>query len=171
MAKFNNPFKKKMIDQNDTVINFKDGSKLDFDIYWLERELEFQHQTTPYKFRTNERHSLKFGEIVNSLFDIRKEEMSVLSIHDGNLTVLESAEDIWNYEFLGHYKRNEKGEYCYHKEGCSKLANQSVLTLAYRTKGINSIDLDKSISKKDAILIIHLQYPLGLKDRAVYIQA
>lgn len=72
---------------------------MDFDIFWLQRELEFQHQRDRIQFRTNENHSLKFGELINSLFDIRKEELSVLTINDGSLKVLEGEEDIWNYEF------------------------------------------------------------------------
>jgi tetratricopeptide (TPR) repeat protein len=167
---FNKLFKKKESNQKDTVIEFNDGSKMDFDIYWLQRELEYQHQNEKFQFRTNENHSLKFGEVVNSLFDIRKEELSVLTINDGDLTNIEGEENIWNYEFLQHYKRNEKGEYSYFREGCSKLVNQIVITLAYRTYDKRKSDNDKSVSKQNAILIIHLQYPLGLKDKAMYIQ-
>jgi tetratricopeptide (TPR) repeat protein len=163
-------FGKKENEKKDTVLEFKDGSEIDFDIFWLQRELEFQHQQDKFQFRTNENQSLKFGEIVNSLFDIRKEELSVLTINDGGLTTIEGEENIWDYEFLQHYKRNEKGEYSYYREGCSKLANQIVLTLAYRTYEKSKTDKDKSLSKKDAILIVHLQYPEGLKDKVLYVQ-
>lgn len=157
--------------KKDNVIEFKDGTQMDFDIFWLQRELEFQHQPEQLQFRTNENHSLKFGEIVKSLFDIRKEEFSVLSINDGSLTSIEEVDEIWNYEFLKHYKRNEDGGYGYYREGCSKLANQIVLTLSYRTFAKSQIDKDKSISKSDGILIVHLQYPEGLKDKVLYVQA
>jgi tetratricopeptide (TPR) repeat protein len=167
---FKKIFGKKETDKKDTVLEFKDGSEMDFDIFWLQRELEFQHQNEKIQFRTNENHSLKFGELVNSLFDIRKEELSVLSINDGSLTTIEGEENIWNYEFLSHYKRNEKGEYSYFREGCSNLTNQTVLTLSYRTHLKADSDNDKSISKKDAILIVHLQYPEGLKDKTLYVQ-
>ncbi|HUN01797.1 MAG TPA: hypothetical protein PLS00_02995, partial [Niabella sp.] len=99
----NKLFGKKEAPRKDTVIEFKDGTQMDFDIYWLRRELEFQHQPDKLQFRTNENHSLKFGELINSLFDIRKEELSVLSINDGTLTTIEGEENIWNYEFLKHY--------------------------------------------------------------------
>jgi tetratricopeptide (TPR) repeat protein len=167
----NRLFKKKEDDKKDTVIEFKDGSQMDFDIFWLQRELEFQHQNQKIQFRTNENHSLKFGAVVNSLFDIRKEELAVLTINDGSLTIIEGEGNIWDYEFLKHYKRDEKGEYSYYREGCSKLTNQIVLTLAYRTYDKSQSDQDKSISKKDAMLIVHLQYPEGLKDKVMYIQA
>lgn len=169
---FKNLFNKKESQQKETEIETNDGSKFDFDtdIFWLQRELEFQHQNEKFKFRTNESEHLKFGEVVSSLFDIRKEELSVLSINDGTLQIIEGEDDIWNYEFLSRYKRNEKGEYIYFTEGCSKLQNQIVLTLAYRTYETKSSDKDKSISKTDAMLIVHLQYPLGIKDEALYSQ-
>lgn len=166
----NKLFGKKETPKKDTVLEFKDGSQVDFDIFWLQRELEFQHQSDKIQFRTNENHSLKFGELVNSLFDIRKNELSALSINDGNLKTITGEDEIWNYEFLQHYKRNEKGEYNYFREGCSGLANQIVLTLAYRTYEKSKSDNDKSISKKDVILIVHLQYPEGLKDKVLYVQ-
>jgi tetratricopeptide (TPR) repeat protein len=167
---FNKLFGKKENPKKDSLIEFKDGSKLDFDIFWLERELEFQHQNDKIQFRTNENHSLKFGELINSLFDIRKEELSVLTINDGSLKVIEGEQEIWNYEFLGHYNRNEKGEYEYYREGCSKLANQIVLNLSYKTYEKSKSDNDKSISKVDAMLMVHLQYPEGLKDKVLYVQ-
>lgn len=166
----NKLFGKKETPKKDTVLEFKDGSQMDFDIFWLQRELEFQHQNDRIQFRTNENHSLKFGELINSLFDIRKEELSILSINDGSLTTIKGQENIWNYEFLSHYKRNEKGEYNYFREGCSGLANQTILTLAYRTYEKKETDNDKSISKQDALLIVHLQYPEGLKDKVLYVQ-
>jgi hypothetical protein len=166
----NKLFGKKETPKKDTVLEFKDGSQMDFDIFWLQRELEFQHQSDRIQFRTNDNHSLKFGEIINSLFDIRKEELSVLTINDGSLKIIEGEDKIWNYEFLGHYKRNEKGEYEYYREGCSKLANQIVLTLSYKTYEKSKSDNDKSIIKRDAILIVHLQYPEGLKDKVLYVQ-
>jgi tetratricopeptide (TPR) repeat protein len=167
----NKLFGKKENKKKDTVLEFKDGSQMDFDIFWLQRELEFQHQNDKFQFRTNENHSLKFGELINSLFDVRKEELSVLSINDGSLTTIEGEDNIWKYEFLQHYKRNEKGEYGYYREGCSKLTNQIVLTLAYKTYEKGKTDNDKSISKKDAMLIVHMQYPDGAKDEVVYIQS
>lgn len=166
----NKLFGKKDTPKKDTVLEFKDGSQMDFDIFWLQRELEFQHQDERIQFRTNENHSLIFGELINSLFDIRKEELSVLTINDGSLQIIEGEEEIWNYEFLGHYKRNEKGEYEYYREGCSKLANQVILTLSYKTYDKSKTDKDKSISKTDAMLIVHLQYPEGLKDKVLYVQ-
>jgi tetratricopeptide (TPR) repeat protein len=167
---FNKLFGKKDISKKDTVIELKDGTQMDFDIYWLQRELEFQHQVDKIQFRTNENHSLKFGELINSLFDIRKNELSVLSINDGSLTTIEGEDNIWNYEFLQHYKRNENGEYKYYCEGCSNLMNQKVLTLSYRSHSNTDSDNDKSISKKDGILIVHLQYPEGLRDKTLYVQ-
>jgi tetratricopeptide (TPR) repeat protein len=167
---FNKLFGKKDISKKDTVIELKDGTQMDFDIYWLQRELEFQHQVDKIQFRTNENHSLKFGELINSLFDIRKNELSVLSINDGSLTTIEGEDNIWNYEFLQHYKRNENGEYKYYCEGCSNLMNQKVLTLSYSPHSNTDSDNDKSISKKDGILIVHLQYPEGLKDKTLYVQ-
>src|ERR1035437_7055909 len=164
-------FNKKENIKKDTVLEFKDGSQLDFDIFWLQRELEFQHHNEMFQFRSNEDNLLKFGEVINSLFDIRKEELSVLSINDGSLTIIEGEENIWDYEFLQRYKRNEKGEYNYYCDGCSKLTNQIVITLAYRTHDKAQSDNDKSIIKSDAILILHLQYPDGLKDKVMYIQA
>ncbi len=166
----NKLFGKKRTPKKDTVIELNDGTRMDFDIYWLKRELEFQHQPDKLQFRTNGSHPLKFGELLNSLFDIRKEELYVLSINDGTLTTIEGEENIWNYEFLKHYNRNEKGEYNYMCAGCSGLMNQKVLTLSYRTHSKTDADKDKSISKKDAILIVHLQYPEGLKDKTLYIQ-
>lgn len=166
-----NLFRKNKSSKKDTNLVLNDGSEIDFDIIWLQRELEFQHQDEKLQFRTNENQSLKFGELINSLFDIRKEELSVLSINDGELTTIEGEENIWNYEFLQHYKRNEAGEYVYYREGCSKLANQTILTLSYKTYEKSKSDKDRSLDKRDAILIVHLQHPVGEKDKVVYIQA
>lgn len=55
---------------------------------------------------------------------------------------------------LGHYKRNEKANMNI-IEGCSKLANQITLTLSYKTYDKSKTDKDKSISKTDAMLIVH----------------
>jgi hypothetical protein len=109
----NKLFGKKDMPKKDTLIELKDGTQMDFDIYWMQRELEFRNQADKIQFRTNENHSLKFGELINSLFDIRKNELSVLSINDGSLTTIEGEDNIWNYEFLQHYKRDENGEYKY----------------------------------------------------------
>ena len=166
----NKLFGKKDMPKKDTLIELKDGTQMDLDIYWMQRELEFRNQADKIQFRTNENHSLKFGELINSLFDIRKNELSVLSINDGSLTTIEGEDNIWNYEFLQHYKRDENGEYKYYCEGCSNLMNQKVLTLSYRSDSNTDSDNDKSISKKNGILIVHLQYPEGLKDKTLYVQ-
>nr|WP_315145068.1 hypothetical protein [uncultured Flavobacterium sp.] len=166
----NKLFGKRETPKKDTVLEFKDGSQMDFDIFWFQRELEFQHQSEKNQFRTNENHSLKFGELVNSLFDIRKEELSILSINDGNLRTIAGEDEIWNYEFLQYYKRDENGEYNFFREGCSGLRNQIVITLAYRTYDKSKSDNDKSKNKRDAILIVHLQYPEGLMDKVLYVQ-
>lgn len=63
----NKLFGKKGTPKKDTVIELKDDTQMDFDIFWLQRELEFQHQNERIQFRTNEKNSLKFGEIINSL--------------------------------------------------------------------------------------------------------
>ena len=97
---FNKLFGNKEAEKKDTVIELKDGTQMDFDIFWLQRELEFQHQNDNVQFRTNENDALKFGELVNSLFDIRKQELSLLTINDGVLTTIEGEDDIWNYEFI-----------------------------------------------------------------------
>jgi tetratricopeptide (TPR) repeat protein len=161
---------KKDSKKKDTILEFKDGTSMDFDIFWLQRELEFRHINENYQFRASEKKHLKLGKIINSLFDIRKEEISTLSINDGTLSIIEDENEIWNYELLSRYKRNEKGEYDYHTEGCSKLTDQIVLTLGYRTYEKKENDKDKSISKQDGILIIHMQRPDGLKDKTLYSQ-
>ena len=43
MKMLNKLFGKKETPKKDTVLEFKDGSEMDFDIFWLKRELEFQH--------------------------------------------------------------------------------------------------------------------------------
>lgn len=161
---------KKDMPKKDFVIELKDSTQLDVDIYWMQRGLEFRHQADKIQFRTNENHPLKFGAMINSLFDIRKNELSVLSINDASLTTIEGEDNIWNYEFLQHYKRDENGEYNYYCDACSNLMNQKVLTLSYRTHLNTDSDNDKSISKKNAILIVHLQYPEGLKYKTLDVQ-
>jgi len=165
-----NIFKKDNNKKKGTVLEFKDGTSMDFDIFWLQRELEFRHINEKFQFRTNDKDHLKLGRIINSLFDIRKEEIDTLSINDGTLTTIKNENEIWNYEIFSRYKKNEKGEYNYHTEGCSKLTDQIVLTLGYRTYEKKKDDKDKSISKQDGILIIHIQRPDGLKDKTIYSQ-
>ncbi len=60
----NKLFGKKRTPKKDTVIELNDGTRMDFDIYWLKRELEFQHQPDKLQFRTNENHPLKFSNSV-----------------------------------------------------------------------------------------------------------
>lgn len=145
--------------------------RLPDDILWLTHEMEFQHQPKEIQFRSNDNSALKFGTVINRLFDIRKEELSVLTVNDGDIRIIKGEDEIWNYEFLDHYKRDEKGDYSYWRKGCSALVNQSVLSLAYRTYDKSDGDKDKSISKESAMLIVHLQYPLGHKQKVMYIQA
>lgn len=166
---FNKIFGKKESNKN-IESEYQESIEFDLRMLWLHRELEFQHQNEKLQFRINENESIKFGEIINSLFDIRKEELSTLSINDGTLLTIENEQEIWDYEFLQHYKRNDNGEYIYYKKGCSNLANQIVLTLGYRSQDKIYLDKDKSLLKSDALLIVHLQYPEGQKEKVLYVQ-
>lgn len=140
------------------------------DLFWMQHELEFQYQAKDYQFRSNDTETLKFGDILYKLFDIRKEEVSVLTVNDGEVKVLEDENEIWNFDLLAQYKRTDDGKYNYEKTvGCSKLTSNVVLNLSYRTHDKKSDD--KSISKVDAMLNVHLQYPSGVKGKAIYVQA
>lgn len=146
------------------------NNNFDMNIYWLERELEFQNQRGKHQFRVNQKNPAQFGKIINALFGIRKEELGVLSVDDGNFKTIQDKEEIWNYDFLNHCKKLKGHDYRSNEGGCCKLANQVVLTLSYRTYESGFEDKDKSLSKKEAILIIHLQHPYGSIDHAAYIQ-
>ena len=140
------------------------------ELYWLQHELEFQHQPIDHQFRSNDDGVLKLGDVIYNLFDIRKEEVYVLTINDGETTILETEDDIWNYDLLSQFRRTDDGLYTYRQtEGCSNLTSHIVLNLSYRTYDKSSND--KSISKINGMLNIHLQYPSGIKDKAIYIQA
>ena len=142
------------------------------EFFWLQHELEFQHQPIDHQFRSNDNDVLKLGDVIYNLFDIRKEEVYVLTINDGETTILETEDDIWNYDLLSQFRRTDDGLYTYRQtEGCSKLTSHIVLNLSYRTYDKNKSSNDKSISKLDGMLNIHLQYPSGIKNKAIYIQA
>jgi tetratricopeptide (TPR) repeat protein len=166
---FNKLFGKRKENEFETMAN-------DLNSTWMLGELRFQHQTKRIQFRTNENQFLRFGEIVNTFFDIRKEELSVLTINDSVLKTVEGCEEIWNYEFLKHYlEKDETGKYTIfreniNREGISQLKDQSILALSYRAKKSLS-DPDKSYLIKNNILIIHLELVDGIKDKVLYVKA
>ena len=140
------------------------------EFFWLQHELEFQHQPIDHQFRSNDNDVLKLGDLIYNLFDIRKEEVYVLTINDGETTILETEDDIWNYDLLSQFRRTDDGTYTYRQtEGCSKLTSHIVLNLSYRTYDKSSND--NSNSKINGMLNIHLQYPSGTKSNAIYVQA
>ena len=53
MIMLNKLFGKKRT-REDTVIEFKDSTQMDFDIYWILTWRWFQHQPDKLQFRTNE---------------------------------------------------------------------------------------------------------------------
>ncbi len=159
-------FKKKVKRKRTPGVGINDCSKFDSENFWYKREFEFKHQDPNTKFRTSNNQQLKFGEVINTLFEIRKEEVTLLTINNGTLTNIEGQDNIWNFEFLQHYYKEESNT----AKGCSGLENQVVLTLAYKTAVNTESDKDKSLYKKNSILILHLQNPEGVKDNVMYVQ-
>lgn len=146
------------------ILSFPQSAEDFIEYQWLSHELEFQHLPDEYQFRSNNIDTLKFGMILNNIFDISKEEVSVLSINDGDLKVIKDANEIWEYDLLNHLKKPVSNN-----KGCSDLPQNVVLNLSYRT--YDNKGFDKSISKINALLIVHLQYPSGTKNEASYVQA
>jgi len=169
---FSNLFRKKVKKRKRTPgVAINDGSKFDSENFWYKREFEFRHQEPNLQFRTSSNQQLKLGEVINTLFDIRKVEVSYLTVNDGKLTNIENQDDIWNYEFLSRYYNGRYGEEIKHGPGCTGLYDQVILSLAYKTVEDSDADKDKSIFKKDSILIIHLQSPEGYRGSIMYVQA
>jgi tetratricopeptide (TPR) repeat protein len=130
------------------------------DQFWISQELEFQHQDKELQFRANETNPLKLGKIVNSLFDIRKEEVALLTITNSSASTtvtIKTPDEIWDYNLLSE---------------CFKFRNTSfILSLFYRGYEQQKKDKDKSIGKKNGCLIIHLDNASGIIDKVIYVQA
>ncbi|MDR1814680.1 MAG: hypothetical protein LBR18_07520 [Tannerella sp.] len=133
------------------------------DQFWMAQELEFQHQNQGIQFRAGETNPLQLGRIVNTLFDIRKEEVAMLTVNDGtSLTKIERQDEIWNYNIMTVIMQQCETSY----------AQQFVImSLFYRGYDQKDLDKDKSISKRDACLIIHLTNGGGIRKKVLYVQA
>jgi tetratricopeptide (TPR) repeat protein len=141
---------------------------------WMPHEKELQHQKEKVQFRGNVNSPVELGTVINTLFNIRKEDVDTLVVNDGNLKEFKIADEIWSYNMLNHYipasEENEKQNNFV--DGCSNLINQVVLTLSYHTYKTSSANPDeRSTLNRDSILIIHLQTAGGNKEKAVYVQA
>ena len=137
------------------------------DRYWLSQELEFQHQHENHKFRVSENNPLKFGKIIHSLFDIRKEEVALLTINDGTLlTNIETQDEIWDYNILSVVINKVENKYKYGVDD-----HTVILSLFYRGFVQKDSDKDKSILKHDGCLLIHLNNVGGLRDKVLFVQA
>jgi len=137
------------------------------DRYWLSQELEFQHQSENHKFRVSENNPLKLGRIINSIFDIRKEEVAILIINDGtSLINIETQDEIWDYSFLSAIIQQIESR---HKLNVND--HTVIMSLYYRGFDQKDSDKDKSIGKKDGCLLIHLTNASGIREKVLYVQA
>ena len=151
--------KKKKEEQSELDLN----DMLNLDRFWLSQELEFQHQNEKVRFRANEAKPLELGNIIHSLFDIRKEEVSLLTVNNGSiLTNIEEQDEIWNYNLLSEYIKL--------LESAHRDRYTVILSLFYRGYEQKKMDKDKSIIKNNACLIIHLDNASGRRDKVVYVQ-
>ena len=156
-------FKKKKI--NSLQSDWNDEWNLDR--FWLSQELEFQHQDENHQFRVSENNPLKFGKIIHSLFDIRKEEVALLTINDGNsLTTIEAQDEIWDYSFLSTIMQQIESR---HKSNIND--HTVIMSLFYRGFAQQNSDKDKSIGKKNGCLLIHLNNASGIREKVLYVQA
>jgi tetratricopeptide (TPR) repeat protein len=145
-----------------------DLENFDIDSIWMDSELEFRHQNENLQFRTNLKDRLTFGEVINTLFDIQKEDIHQLVINNGYLQLISENDDIWKYEFLNEHVQNGNGR-DYLNNNCAGVQGNSVLTLSFNTYE-KPTTKDDSIFNRDSILIVHLQYPKGIKEKSCYVQ-
>ena len=141
---------------------------------WMPHEKELQHQKEKVQFSGNVNSPVELGAVINTLFDIRKEDVDTLVVNNGNIKEFKIADEIWSYNMLNHYipASEEDEKQNNFVDGCNNLINQVVLTLSYHTYKISSANPDeRSILNRDSILIIHLQTAGGSREKAAYVQA
>jgi tetratricopeptide (TPR) repeat protein len=156
-------FKKKKTAQPQS--NWNDA--LNLDRFWMLQEMEFQRLNKEHQFRASESNPLKMGTIVHSLFDIRKEEVALLTVNDGSaLTNIENQDDIWDYNFLSLIIRQIEGSHQFNVND-----HTVIMSLYYRGYAQKDSDKDKSISKKNGCLLIHLVNASGVREKVIYVQA
>jgi len=147
--------------------DFIDGS---FEYMWMSPERDFRHQNEKYQFTSTNNSPLELGYVISTLFDIRKEELGILTINDGTVRDIRDSDEIWRYHILSMYKDADTAEKPY-VNGANDLKNHVVLTLSYNTdESRRNNKEDNSRFKSYGMMIIHIQSAGGIKDKAIYAQ-
>lgn len=123
---------------------------------YLERELQFQHQPVDWQMRANRTEQVILGDLLNKTFDVRKEEVSDMGIVSNSFNqefnVIPDKDDIWNYDLCKAILNiNENGEVEY------KFGEHVILIITYRKYEENTNDIDKSVSRFNERIIVHLR--------------
>lgn len=126
------------------------------DSNYLTSELRFQHQPSNIQMRANKNEKVTLGMLLNRTFDVRKEEVSDMGIisnyFDKQLEIIHDSEEIWNYDLCKSILRiNEQGEISY------KFGENVILAISCRKGGSIETDIDKSLSRNDESIIVHLR--------------
>lgn len=143
-------FNKKQEKADKNIVDFLDDSN------YLTNELRFQHQPMELQVRASEDKKVTLGMLLNKTYDVRKEEVSDMGIvsnyFDKQFELVRDREAIWNYDLCkAILKIDEQGKIGY------KHGENVVLTISYRKYGAVDVDMDKSISRSDESIIVHLR--------------
>lgn len=126
------------------------------DSNYLTSELRFQHQPTDIQMRANKNEKVTLGTLLNRTFDIRKEEVSDMGIisnyFDKQLEIIHDCDKIWNYDLCEAILNINTQEDISYKHG-----ENVILAISYRKWGASENDVDKSISRSNETIIIHLR--------------
>ena len=126
------------------------------DSNYLTSELRFQHQLSNIQMRANKNEKVTPGMLLNRTFDVRKEEVSDMGIisnyFDKQLEIIHDSEEIWNYDLCKSILNiDEQGEISY------KFGENVILAISYRKGGSIETDIDRSLSRNDESIIVHLR--------------
>ena len=124
---------------------------------YLSNEFRFQHQNEKYQLRATPNEKVTLGGLLNRTFDIRQEEVSDLYIVTDNICekkgrLIVDRSEIWNFDLCNAVLvKHENGDIGY------RFSENVVLSISYRKGDVKQEDNDKSISRANDNIIIHLR--------------
>lgn len=131
---------------------------------YLSNEFRFQHQNEKYQLRATPNEKVTLGVLLNRTFDIRQEEVSDLYIVTDNIRekkgiLVVDNNEIWDFDLCNAVLiKQDNGDIGY------RFSENVILSISYRKGYVKQEDDDKSISRVNDNIIVHLRGCGGGKD-------
>ena len=124
---------------------------------YLSNEFRFQHQNEKYQLRATPNEKVTLGVLLNRTFDIRQEEVSDLyivtdNIHEKKGILVVDSNEIWSFDLCNAVLiKQDNGDMGY------RFSENVILSISYRKGYVKQEDDDKSISRVNDNIIVHLR--------------